>query len=252
MELTVLGSSSRGNAYVLQNAGEALLIEAGINFKEVVKALGYDVEKVQGCLVSHEHGDHAGHINEVLAYGLPVYASAGTIDGAQRFIKTDYKPIAFYKDESGYKPLSLGRFEVIPFPTQHDAQEPTGFYIWHAETGGVLFATDTYYINNRFEGLNNILLECNYDQEQLEANLMAGTIDAARYRRIRESHLSIDQCIATLLANDLKHVNNIVLIHLSADNGNAYRFRQRVAAATHKRVTVAEPGLKICFNKEPF
>jgi len=252
MELTVLGSSSKGNAYVLQNAGEALLIEAGIDFKEVVKALGYDVEKVQGCIISHEHGDHAGHINEVLAYGLPVYASAGTIEGAQRFIKSDYKPIAFCRNESEYEPLSLGRFEVIPFPTQHDAQEPTGFYIWHPETGGVLFATDTYYISNRFEGLNNIMIECNYDQERLDANLQAGIIDAARYRRIMESHLSIDQCIDTLLANDIRHVNNIVLIHLSADNSNAYQFRKQVAAATHKRVIVAERGLKICFNKETF
>lgn len=40
MELTVLGSSSEGNAYVLQNAGEALLLEAGIPFKKVLAALG--------------------------------------------------------------------------------------------------------------------------------------------------------------------------------------------------------------------
>ena len=33
MVLSVLGSSSSGNAYVLQNVGEALLIEAGVNFK---------------------------------------------------------------------------------------------------------------------------------------------------------------------------------------------------------------------------
>lgn len=35
MELTVIGSSSEGNSYVLQNAGEALLLEAGKPFKHV-------------------------------------------------------------------------------------------------------------------------------------------------------------------------------------------------------------------------
>ena len=35
MELTVLGSSSKGNSYVLQNNNEALVIEAGVSLKEV-------------------------------------------------------------------------------------------------------------------------------------------------------------------------------------------------------------------------
>ncbi len=80
MELTVLGSGSEGNAYVLQNAGEALLLEAGIPFKKVLAALGNNVKKVVGCLITHEHGDHAGRINEVLNYVVPVYASKGTIE----------------------------------------------------------------------------------------------------------------------------------------------------------------------------
>ena len=79
MELTVLGSSSEGNAYVLQNAGEALLLEAGIPFKKVLAALSNNVKKIVGCLITHEHGDHAGRINEVLNYVVPVYASKGTI-----------------------------------------------------------------------------------------------------------------------------------------------------------------------------
>ena len=58
MELRVVASGSEGNAYVLQNEGEALLLEAGVSFKKVLPALNYDVSKVQGVLISHEHGDH--------------------------------------------------------------------------------------------------------------------------------------------------------------------------------------------------
>lgn len=253
MTLQVIGSSSDGNAYVIQNVGEALLLEAGISFKKVLPALDYDVSKVQGVLVTHEHGDHAGHLGEVLGYGLPVFASNGTIAGAQKFNRTDYQPVALEGSrESGYQRLQIGGFTVIPFPTEHDANEPVGFYIWHEETGGILFATDTYYLKNRFAGLSNILIECNYSQEKLEANLIDGKIDAARYRRVRESHLSYTTCLETLQANDLSKVYNIVLIHTSRDNGNALTFREGIAKATGKTVSVAKPGLVLNFNKTPF
>lgn len=253
MTLQVVASGSEGNAYVLQNNGEALLLEAGVSFKKVLPVLDYDVSKVQGALISHEHGDHAGHIGEVLAYGLPVYASKGTIEGAQRYAaKSDYQPTALQEDGIGYERLKIGGFTVIPFATQHDAQQPTGFYIWHEETGGILFATDTYYLKNRFAGLSNILIECNYDQQQLEENLINGKIDAERYRRVRKSHLSYTTCLQMLQANDLSKVNNIVLIHTSKDNGNAPAFRDGIAKATGKSVSVAIPGLTINFNKTPF
>lgn len=253
MVLQVLGSSSEGNAYVLQNVGEALLLEVGVSFKKILPALDYDVSKVQGVLITHEHGDHAGHIGEVLAYGLPVYATEGTIAGAQRFNKSDFQPTPFAGNrEDGYQRLQIGGFTVIPFPTEHDANEPTGFYIWHEETGGILFATDTFYLKNRFAGLSNILIECNYDQEQLEENLIAGKIDAERYRRVRKSHLSYTTCLQLLQANDLSQVNNIVLIHISKDNGNAPAFRESIAKATGKTVSAAAPGLKLNFNKTPF
>ena len=59
MVLKVLGSSSQGNCYILENRDEALIIEAGVRFIEVKKALGFDIRKVSGCLITHQHNDHA-------------------------------------------------------------------------------------------------------------------------------------------------------------------------------------------------
>lgn len=250
MVLRVLGSSSSGNAYILENVGEALLIEAGVNFKKVVAVLEGNISKVVGCLITHEHGDHAGRINEVLNAVIPVYATQGTIDNAK--VKSEWKPRTLEREGNGYKVQQIGRFKVIPFATKHDCAEPVGFYIWHPETGGILFATDTYYLPNTFKGLNNVLIECNYDPEILDRNVEEGRLIPTLRERVRESHLSIDTCIDALKANDLKAVNNIVLIHLSAGNGDPVAFKDRVYRATGKRVHIAAPGLCINFNKTPF
>jgi phosphoribosyl 1,2-cyclic phosphodiesterase len=250
MELTVIGSSSNGNAYVIQNEGEAILLEAGKPFKQTLEALGGNVSKVKGVLISHEHGDHAGRINEPLSYALPVYASQGTIEATN--IRGSWKPTTIRKTGNGYEHLQLGGFTVIPFGVKHDAAEPLGFYIWHEETGGVLFATDTYYLPCTFVGLSNILIECNYDPNILQENVLNGSVTPALQERVRRSHLSYYTCLKALQANDLKAVNNIVLIHLSDGNADAKAFQQGIARETGKTVHVAEPGLKIKLNKTPF
>lgn len=55
MYLKCLGSSSSGNCYILENENEALIIEAGINLSEVKKALNFNISKIRGVLISHEH-----------------------------------------------------------------------------------------------------------------------------------------------------------------------------------------------------
>lgn len=55
MKLKVLGSGSSGNCYILENDTEALIIEAGVPFMEVKKALNFDIRKIQGVVISHEH-----------------------------------------------------------------------------------------------------------------------------------------------------------------------------------------------------
>lgn len=253
MKLKVLGSSSSGNCYLLTaDNGETLIIEAGIRFDKVKKALDFDLSKVVGCIVTHEHGDHAKYAADMLKSWITVCMSPGTADalGLMQPVGGRKIPCAWYKP---FDKFSLGSFDIMPFPVQHDAKEPFGYLIRHPECGSVLFATDTYYLKYRFNGLSNILIECNYRIDLLRRNVQAGRIDHKRYERTIESHMSYGTCLETLLANDLTKVNNIVLIHLSADNSHALEFAQGVAKATNKRnVFVAEPGMEIDFNKTPY
>lgn len=56
MFLKCISSGSKGNAYALQGKDEILLLECGKSFIEVKKAIDWQILKIKGCLLSHEHG----------------------------------------------------------------------------------------------------------------------------------------------------------------------------------------------------
>lgn len=226
--------------------GEILMVECGVSINEVKKALNFDFSGVVGCLISHEHQDHAKQAGKCLESGIDCYMSKGT---AESLGISDTRRVHLMGELTPYK---IGSFTVHGFKTEHDATEPFGFLIHHPEMGMVLFATDTYFLEYTFQGLNNILIECNYRKDILEANVRAGKLPERVRNRTLRSHCSFDTCKAILEANDLTAVNNIVLIHLSDGNSNAREFQEGIAEATGKAVHVAEPGITIPFDKTPF
>lgn len=241
MKLKVIGTGSKGNAYLLENEQEALLIECGVNIQEIKKAVNFNVSKISGCIVTHEHGDHAKSINEVMKAGIDTYATKGTFSKAQKNHRMKIIP------QQGQ--FQVGNFKVISFPTIHDVAEPCGFLIHHQDCGVTLFLTDTVYSGFTFKGLNNIIVEANYAEEIIGEKL--GDMKFLR-DRILNSHMSIDTCLQFLKANDLSAVNNIVLIHLSDSNSHELDFAKYVNKLTGKNVHVADNGLQLEFNKTPF
>lgn len=248
MELTVIGSGSRGNCYLLSNEKEALVIECGMPFMEVKMALDFNISKIVGVLLTHEHGDHAKCVNDYLNNRINVWMSEGTDKALKGKIKSNYLPLLL---TAGCK-TKIGNFTILPFDVKHDAAEPLGFLISHDEIGVMLFATDTYYLPYTFANLTNILIECNYRDDILQANIEKGHLPVQLRNRTLESHMSFKTCREALLANDLSKVNNIVLIHLSDGNSNAKEFKRDIHSATGKTVHIAEKGLKININTHPF
>lgn len=247
MQLTVINSNSSGNCYILQNQKEALIIECGVRLDRIKQAIGFNVLKVAGCILSHEHKDHSKSVFEVMGAGINVWASKGTHQAIGSIGKHRAKFM-----ECG-KSYLIGSFTVMPFDVKHDCAEPFGFLIRHDETGTVLFLTDSYYTEYKFKGLHNVIIEANYCETILQAKLNDGASPKFLRDRVIESHMSLQTCLETLKANDLSKVNNIVLIHLSDSNSDAKRFKKEVERVTGKQVHVAEAGLVIDqFHKQPF
>lgn len=250
MKLHVLGSNSKGNGYILEGKSQTLLIECGLPLKAVKEALNFDLSRVVGCIISHLHSDHSKCAADFIKNGIHIYANTETIEHITNGIDSSLATCISAPGRQGCQ-FSVGDFRIVPFSVKHDV--PTfGFLIKHEEMGLCAFVTDTHYIPNRFKGLNQILIEANYEERILNDNLMSGKIDNKRYQRVLRSHMSLETCVDALKANDLTGVQNIVLIHLSPQNSDAELFKNKVVEATGKNVNVALKGLVIDFNKQPY
>ena len=235
MEITVLGSGSKGNCYRVSDGETCLLLEAGLPFREIRQGLDFRVSQLSACLITHEHGDHAKAVRDIVGAGVDCWMSWGTAK------KLDVGSAAYRLNIVSHgEEFTVGNFRVLPFRTIHDSAEPLGFFMRSTATGeSLLYATDTCYLPNRFDGMNYIMLEINYCRDILDANVESGALDHSLRNRIVQSHMSLETALSFFMANDLKGVREIILIHLSDANSDAGRIKREVQKATGKIVTVA-------------
>lgn len=134
----------------------------------------------------------------------------------------------------------IGTFTILPFDTQHDAAEPLGYLVYSNKTKEkLLFATDTYYIRYKFQGLTHIMVECNYASDILQSNIQEGLVPEGLKNRLLQSHFSLEHVKEFLRVNDLSNVQEIWLIHLSDGNSDAKRFKKEIQELTGRMVFVA-------------
>ncbi|MFV0232806.1 MBL fold metallo-hydrolase [Empedobacter falsenii] len=245
MQLKILNTGSIGNCYILENEKEALIIELGLNFSKIKEALNFDLSKVGGAIISHCHLDHAKGLKQALDNGIECYSSQGTFQS----LNINHHNAKIIKSKQAFQ---IGNFKILPFNVHHDVNEPLGFLIDHEETGRCLFVTDTTYIDYTFPNLNNIIIEANYCEEIIKEKLGSTWQGEFLKNRILKSHMSLNTCKETLLANDLSQVQKIVLIHLSDSNSDERKFKKVTEEATGKIVHVANNNQILEFNKNPF
>lgn len=232
MVITIIASGSSGNAYSVSDGKTTLLLDAGKPIQAIKTALNFRVHELDGCLITHEHGDHVKAAAALAKAGIDIYASRGTIEAA-RLAGHRIHPV------KALEAIQIKTFTVLPFDVQHDAQEPLGFLLTSIATGEkLLYFTDTYYVKYRFDGLTHIMGECNYSSDIVKANVAAGKIPARLAARVFFSHMSIETFIEFIKANDMSRLRQIYLLHMSDNNSNAENFKMEIQALTGAEVYV--------------
>ncbi len=221
MKLTVIGSGSDGNSILLQNDSEALLIDAGVPVLEVKKALGFNIRKIKGVVVSHIHSDHSKYAAEYEKSCIPVY-----------------KPY-----EAGERVQHFDKFIIKPFALEHDVP-CFGFYIRHPEMGSLVYATDTEFVKYKFTNINHILVEANYCADDL-------SLDAENKEHVITGHMEISTALDFVKKNDNDDLREVVLMHLSQENADGEKFLRMAKSATNKPVYIAKKELEIDLSLIP-
>nr|WP_303243730.1 MBL fold metallo-hydrolase [uncultured Cellulosilyticum sp.] len=229
MKLKVLASGSEANSYILENEHEALVIEAGVSFKELVKHI--EPRKIKACLVSHEHNDHAKYVEEYRSYGINVFSP---------YNATNFMTVTF----------EYGGFRFFAYKNHHNVK-CYGFIVKHNDLGKLIFATDTGYIQYKFNDVNHWLIECNYSEGMLTKSVEAGIVNPVLADRIVKDHMSLETCKTFFERNNLSKTRSITLIHLSNNNSNARQFQEVIHNQTGKDVYIAQKGLEIDLSLYP-
>ncbi len=232
MRVCVLGSGSRGNAIYVDTPTVRLVVDAGLNAKEMRARLaeaGLPQDRLDAILVTHEHHDHVQCVSPVArAFGATVWLTEATHAVARHRLKATDKFRVF---EAG-APVAFGDLVAEPVRKPHDAADPVAF-LFHNEGATLGCFTDLGSVDEAV-GLAiarcaALVMESNHDP----ALLAAGPYPQALKGRIGSElgHLSNDQSAKAIAKWASPMLRTLVLAHLSETNNTPDHVRR--AYLTH-------------------
>lgn len=223
MELCSIASGSSGNCICVGTDECHLLVDAGISGKRIeagLNAIDLKTEEMQGILITHEHGDHIAGLG-VLArrYGLPLYATAGTIEAIKHTASVGKIDETLFHEVYAGEEFAIGDMTIEPIAISHDAAEPVAYKMTQPGKSMAVMTDLGKYDETIVEKLKNLdvlLLEANHDVHMLQV----GSYPYPLKQRIlgERGHLS-NELSGRLLGEVLHdHFNTVILGHLSKEN----------------------------------
>lgn len=236
MLLKCLGTNSDGNCYILDNGNERLILDCGLSYKEILIGLDFNITNVVGVLVTHCHSDHAYSVKKFREVGIPVFTPYDDIHKNFNLRKcANFKAKAFaLKDNNGNWVHTNGDGSECPC---------YGYYITHPNMGSLVYATDCQFIKWKFPNVNHFLIEANYNLDSYESDKKKGC-------HVIKGHQSIQGACKFLEANKTDALQNVILCHLSNDNGDPNYFIEEASKVVNSPIYIAKKGLLVSLGKE--
>ncbi|MBQ7705400.1 MAG: hypothetical protein IJT73_08255 [Selenomonadaceae bacterium] len=230
IDLNIIASGSKGNCTAATSGTVTILLDAGIAFDRIQRAL--DFKNPTACFITHEHGDHANKatIAELLKRGTDIYMTAGTANALK--LETSHR-LHLIESKKLYELDDSIPIRFYATPTVHDAAEPVSFHFnWNFET--LVYIVDTGYLPPFDTVRNYLLIEANHST----ADLLNANIDDSQKQRILQNHLSIEKVVKYIEDNNQGNLAEVHLIHISKRHGDGEQFRQAVQAVVGDKIKV--------------
>ena len=235
MQIDVLASSSLGNAYIVSDGVTSILLDAGIPYKELQAKSNFKVNEVAACLISHEHGDHARAVKDLIKGAIDVYALPETL--------TALKVADHYRTHSvePQKTYTINTFEIMPVTMHHDVP-CVGYMLCSKTTGETLFfATDTYKITVNPQSIDYLIFEVNYQKEIVNELVNQGKMESGIRSRLLFSHYELSKALKWLNKIDTSRLKRIYVAHLSSGHSNEFEIKNKLIESFGIPVTICQP-----------
>ncbi|MCH2441589.1 MAG: MBL fold metallo-hydrolase [Candidatus Thalassarchaeum sp.] len=219
LEITHLGSGSRGNATLLSTGETRVVVDCGFSLKQMEERLvlaGVEASSIDAIIVSHHHSDHsksAGRASK--KWDARLYANLETT------MRLGLEPISDVRTFEGLERLHISNdLSLLPVPVPHDDADNVAIIASNGDGRRAAIATDlgeaTIELMKHLAGCEHISIEANYDLNRL----ISGPYPPALKKRIsgRGGHLSNEQTADILTEILHPKLSSIVLCHLSEKN----------------------------------
>jgi phosphoribosyl 1,2-cyclic phosphodiesterase len=254
VQVSVLGSGSRGNALLVESGDTRVLVDCGFGPRAIARRLALlhrAPESIDALVLTHEHTDHAqGAMKACAKWGWPLYATAGTLAALPA-------PLSPVRVIAHGQPWSVGTLDGCSIAVPHDAADCAALRFDNRATGQrVGVALDLGHVPAglaAFFALSDLLvIEANHDL----AMLHAGPYPRRLKERIRGRRGHLDNGAAAELIAHCAHrgLRGVVLAHLSETNNapaEAVRAVQEIAVARLAPARWAQTAVHAASQREP-
>ena len=212
IKYSVIGSSSKGNAIVVE---DKLLLDCGVSYKRLKEHL----KNIKLIFISHVHKDHLlpAAIKQI-AYNYPnIKYITGSDDVIFKLSKCGVKPSQMFRLKSNTW-YDLGMFKVRLEELAHDV--PNHCLKWGFKGEKGIYIVDTANVDNiKAKDYDLYLIESNYNEEVLKEHIenCEDKNQLVYLNRVPYTHLSFNQANSFLVEN-MGNNSEFEYIHKSSYN----------------------------------
>ena len=108
-----------------------------------------------------------------------------------------------------------------------------------------MFVTDAMFVPVKFANVRHWIIEANYSDAILEQRIETGQLDPSQAKRVRWTHLSVENAADAILLSGTEQLESVTLVHLSNGNSDEKKFKQIIEQQAGVPCNVADAGVVV-------